>query len=113
MEELAKGPGCLMKRGRDRRRGGPALGGPSPPPSQRGPTSRPIREAAAPCLPGSGFSKAAKFSKTSRDNSDIPTESPLERRHFIAHKTLSPSLTCLSLTVFYPVGVSLTPAFTG
>ena len=82
--------------------------------SQPGPTSPPIREAAPPpAFLGSRFSKPAKFSKTSRDNRDIPTDSPLGRKRFTAHKALSPALTCLNLTIFYQVGVSLTPAFTG
>lgn len=96
MKELAKGLWVLGGGGQRQAKAGakPWASEPARPNSLY-----PSKQQLLPASLGGRFS-GQLFSKTSRDNNDIPAESLLGRKHFSAYKALSLSLTCLSLAIF-------------
>ena len=89
-----RGPGCLVKRDRDRRRGAkpssePAR--PNLPTHQR--SSRPLPPWAVDSLSQPSFQKPAEITMTLRLTAT-------GKKTLTAHKALSASLPCLSLTIF-------------
>lgn len=86
MEELAKGPGCLMKRGRDRRRGAQPSSEPARPnfPTHQR-SSRPLPSGAVDSLSQPSFQKPAEITVTFQLRAHSKGDTSQLTRHFHPH----------------------------